>query len=139
MGKDRSKDRDAATSSTDSKDPSRDQESRDAALARTITEAVALQTKSIIEMFSKQKAEETQSIIEMFSKQKAEETQSIVEMFSKQKAEETQSITEAFTRQMEKTHAQYEELLKASRAQNFPSTLKVTSSSEDFRVMDPFD
>ena len=36
-------------------------------------------------------------------------------------------------------HAQYEELLKASRTQNFPSTLKVTSSSEGFRVMDPFD
>ena len=139
MGKDRSKDRDAATSSTDNKDPSRDQESRDAALARTITKAVALQTKSIIEMFSKQKAEETQSIVEIFSKQKAEETQSIIEMFSKQKAEETQSITEAFTRQMEKTHVQYEELLKASHAQNFPSTLKVTSSSEGFRVMDPFD
>ena len=94
------------------------------ALARTIAEAVALQTKSIIEMFSKQKSEETKSI---------------VEMFSKQKSEETQSITEAFSRQMEKTHAQYEELLKASRAQNFPSTLKVTSSSEGFRVMDPFD
>ena len=40
---------------------------------------------------------------------------------------------------MEKTHAQYEEILKASCAQNFPSTLKVTSSSEGFRVMDPFD
>ena len=40
---------------------------------------------------------------------------------------------------MEKTHAQYEEILKASHAQNFPSTLKVTSSSEGFRVMDPFD
>ena len=139
MGKDRSKDGDATTSSANNKDPSQDQESRDAALARTITEAVALQTKSIIEMFSKQKAEETQSIVEMFSKQKAEETQSIIEMFSKQKAEETQSITEAFTRQMEKTHVQYEELLKASRAQNFPSTLKVTSSSDGFRVMDPFD
>ena len=60
-------------------------------------------------------------------------------MFSKQKAEETHSLTEAFQRQMEKTHAQYEEILKASRAQNFPSTLKVTSSSEGFRVMDPFD
>ena len=139
MGKDRSKDRDATTSSTDNKDHSWDQESRDAALARTIAEAVALQTKSIVEMFSKQKAEETQSIIEMFSKQKAEETQSIIEMFSKQKAAETQSITEAFTRQMEKTHVQYEELLKPSHAQNFPSTLKVTSSSEGFRVMDPFD
>ena len=40
---------------------------------------------------------------------------------------------------MEKTQAQYEELLKASHAQNFPSTLKVTSSSDGFRVMDPFD
>ena len=60
-------------------------------------------------------------------------------MFSKQKTEETQSLTEAFQRQMDKTHAQYEELLKASHAQNFPSTLKVTSSSEGFRVMDPFD
>ena len=101
--KDKTRDENAAT------DASRDQESRDAALARTIAEAVALQTKSI------------------------------VEMFSKQKAEETQSLTEAFQRQMDKTHVQYEELLKASRAQNFPSTLKVTSSSEGFRVMDPFD
>ena len=101
----RSKDENAATSTN----ASRDQESRDAVLARTIAEAVALQTKSIIEMFSKQKAEETQS------------------------------LTEAFQRQMDTTHAQYEELLKASRAQNFPSTLKVTSSSEGFRVMDPFD
>ena len=103
--KDRTWDENAATST----DASRDQESRDATLARTIAEAVALQTKSI------------------------------VEMFSKQKAEETQSLTEAFQRQMDKTHAQYEELLKASHAQNFPSTLKVTSSSEGFRVMDPFD
>ena len=58
---------------------------------------------------------------------------------AKQKAEETKLITEAFTRQMEKTQAQYEGLLKASRTQNFPSTLKVTSSSDGFRVMDPFD
>ena len=101
--KDKIRDENAATYA------SRDQESRDAALARTIAEAVALQTKSIIEMFSKQKAEETQS------------------------------LTEAFQRQMDKTHAQYEELLKASPARNFPSTLKVTSSSEGFRVMDPFD
>ena len=96
--KDKTRDRDAATdrdhSSCANTDHSRDWEaSRDAALAKTIAEAVALQT------------------------------QSIVEIFAKQKAEETQSITEAFSRQMEKTHVQYEELLKASRAQNFPSTL----------------
>ena len=103
--KDKTRDENATTST----DASRDQESRDATLARTIAEAVALQTKSIVEMFSKQKAEETQSLME------------------------------AFQRQMDKMHVQYEELLKASRTQNFPSTLKVTSSSEGFRVMDPFD
>ena len=80
-----------ATTSTDARN--RDQESRDATLARIITEAEAQQTKT---------------------------------------------ITETFQRQMDKTHAQYEELLKASHTQNFPSTLKVTSSSEGFRVMDPF-
>ena len=106
MGKDKTKDENAATS-TDARD--QDQESRDATLAQIVTEAVAQQTKSIIDAFSKQKAEETQS------------------------------LTEAFQRQLDKTHAQYEELLKASCAQNFPSTLKVTSSSEGFRVMDPFD
>ena len=100
----RSKDKNAATPSD-----ARDQESRDATLARIITEAVAQQTKSI------------------------------VEAVSKQKAEETQSLTDVFQRQMEETHAQYEELLKASRAQNFTSTLKVTSGTDGFRVMDPFD
>ena len=59
--------------------------------------------------------------------------------FTKQKANETKLITEAFTRGMKKTQPQYEELLKASCTQNFPSTLKVTSSSDGFRVMDPFD
>ena len=99
MGKDKARDENATTSSN-----ARDweQESRDMALARTITQAVA-------------------------------------EAFTKQKADETKLITETFTRQMEKTQVQYEELLKASCAQNFPSTLKLTSSSEGFRVMDPFD
>ena len=60
-------------------------------------------------------------------------------MFSKQKAEETQSITEAFSREMEKAHAQYKKLFKESRAPALPTTLKVTSSSDGFRVMDPFD
>ena len=89
MGKDKTKDGDAATSTNANRDHSRDQESRDTALARTIAEAVA-------------------------------------RAFAKQKAEETKFITEAITRQMEKTQVQYEELLNASRAQNFPSTLKVT-------------
>ena len=58
---------------------------------------------------------------------------------AKQKPEETQSITEAFTRQMEKIHAQYEKLLKETHAQALPPTLKVTSGTDGFRVMDPFD
>ena len=54
-------------------------------------------------------------------------------------AQQTQAITDVFQRQMEETRAQYEELLKASHAQNFTSILKVTSSTDGFRVMDPFD
>ena len=63
-------------------------------------------------------------------------------MFAKQNreaAKETQSITEAFTRQMEKAHAQYQDLLKETCAATLPTTLKVTSSTDGFRVMDPFD
>ena len=69
----------------------------------------------------------------------AQQTKSIVEAVSKQKSEETQALTDVFQRQMEETRAQYEELLKASCAQKFSSTLKVTSSTDGFRVMDPFD
>ena len=142
--KDRTWDENAATSS-DARD--RDQESRDAALAKTITIAVA-------GALTQQKAEETQSIAAAVAgalrQQKSEETQSItetvaqqtkpiVDAVSKQKAEETQSLTDVFQRQMEETRVHYEELLKASRAQNFTSTLKVTSSTDGFRVMDPFD
>ena len=72
--KDKTRDGDAATTKTShsraNRDHSQDWEtSRDAALAKTIAEAVALQTKSIVELFSKQKAEETQSITEAFSRQ----------------------------------------------------------------------
>ena len=80
-------------------------------LAKTITEAVALQTQSITEMFAKQ---------------------------NREAAKETQSITEAFTRQMEKAHVQYQDLLKETHAATLPTTLKVTSSTDGFRVMDPF-
>ena len=83
-----SKDENAATSSD-----ARDQESRDATLARIIAEAVAQQTKSIIEAVSKQKAEETQS------------------------------LTDVFQRQMEETCAQYEELCKARQVMHKTSLL----------------
>ena len=102
----RSKDENAATENH-SRD--RDQESRDASLAKIIAEAVAQQTKSIIEAVSRQKSEETQA------------------------------LTDVFQRQMEETRAQYQELLKASCAQKLSSTLKVTSGTNGFRVMDAFD
>ena len=63
-------------------------------------------------------------------------------MFAKQTreaAKETQSMAKAFTRQMEKAHVQYQDLLKESWAATLPTTLKVTSSTNGFRVMDPFD
>ena len=91
--KDKTRDRNAATSDGDhrdshaSRDHSQDRETaKDAVLARTITEAVAM-------------------------------------ALAKQKAEETQSITEAFTRQMEKAHAQYERLFKESHAATLPLKL----------------
>ena len=46
--KDKTRDENAATST----DASRDQETRDAALARIIAKAVAQQTKSIVDAFS---------------------------------------------------------------------------------------
>ena len=90
MGKDRSKDKDATTSSADNKDHSRDKGSRDAALARTIATAVA---GALVQ----QKSEATQSIATAvagaLAQQKSEETQSIAKAvagaFAKQKAEET--------------------------------------------------
>ena len=73
--KDKTRDGDTATKNKDSRanrDHSQDQEAaRDAALAKTIAEAVALQTQSIAEMLAKQNreaAKETQSIAEMFAK-----------------------------------------------------------------------
>ena len=48
-------------------------------------------------------------------------------------------MAEAFTRQMEKAHVQYQDLLKETHAAALPTTLKVTSSTDGFRVMDPFD
>ena len=54
-------------------------------------------------------------------------------------AQQTQAIADVFQRQMEETRAQYEELFKASCAQNLSSTLKVTSGTNGFRVMDAFD
>ena len=119
----RSKDENAAA-----ENHSRDQDTRDASLAKTIAAAVAV-------ALAQQKAEETHSIAEAV----AQQTKSIMEAVSKQKSEETQALTDVFQRQMEETRAQYQELLKASCAQKLSSTLKVTSGTNGFRVMDAFD
>ena len=113
--KDKTRDRDATAENRDNqanRDHSQDWESRNTTIARTITKAVALQTQSIAEMFAKQ---------------------------TREAAKETQSMDEAFTRQMEKAHVQYQDLLKENCAATLPTTLKVTSSTDGFRVMDPFD
>ena len=92
------------------------QDTRDTSLAKAIAEAVAQQTQTIAEVFQRQ-----------------------IEAVSRQKSEETQALTDVFQRQMEETRAQYQELLKASCAQKLSSTLKVTSGTNGFRVMDAFD
>ena len=92
--KDKTRDGDAATSIKTNRDHSQDQEARDTTLARTITQAVA---------------------------------------------RETQSIAEVFTREMTKAHVQYQDFIKESCASTLPTTLKVTSGSNGFKIMDPFD
>ena len=54
-------------------------------------------------------------------------------------ARDTQSIAEVFAREMAKVHVQYQEAIKENRAAALLTTLKVTSGSDGFRVMDPFD
>ena len=107
----RSKDENAAA-----ENHSRDQDTRDTSLAKAIAEAVAQQTQTIAEVFQRQ-----------------------TEAVSRQKSEETQALTDIFQRQMEETRVQYQELLKASCAQKLSPTLKVTSGTNGFRVMDAFD
>ena len=92
--KDKTKDRDAITSSETNRDHSWDQEARDATLAKTIAEALA---------------------------------------------RETQTITEVVTREMAKAHAQYQITVNENHTPTLPTTLKITSGSNGFRIMDPFD
>ena len=94
MGKDKTKDGETATSSETNRNHSRDQEARDATLAKTIAEAVT---------------------------------------------RETQTIAEAVTREMAKAQAQYQVTVNENRAPTLPTSLKITSGSHGFRIMDPFD
>ena len=56
MGKDKTKDGDATTSTETNRDHSQDREARDTILAKTIAEAVARETKSITEVFAREMA-----------------------------------------------------------------------------------
>ena len=49
------------------------------------------------------------------------------------------TIAEAVTREMAKAHAQYQVLLNDRSAAAIPTSLKVTSGANGFKVMDPFD
>ena len=63
----------------------------------------------------------------------------LVKTISEAVTRETQSITEVFAREMAKAHAQYQDIIKESHAPTLPTTLKVISGSNGFRIMDPFD
>ena len=94
MGKDKTKDGETASCSKTNRDHSGDQEARDAALAKTIAEAVA---------------------------------------------RETQTIAEVVTREMAKAHAQYQTTINENHAPTLPTSLRITSGLNGFRIMDPFD
>ena len=49
-----------------------------------------------------------------------------------------QTITEAVTREMAKAHAQYQAILNERGTTILPTSLKISSGSHVFRVMDPF-
>ena len=49
------------------------------------------------------------------------------------------TITEAVAREMKKAHVQYQALLNDRSAAKIPTSLKVTSGANGFKVMDPFD
>ena len=104
MGKDKTKDGETTASKTQDghwdsrrdswRGHSRGEKARDAALAQTITEAVA---------------------------------------------RETQTIAEGVAREMAKAHVQYQATVNENHALTLPTTLKITSGSNGFRIMDPFD
>ena len=49
-----------------------------------------------------------------------------------------QTIAEAVTREMAKAHVQYQTIINEKSAPTLPSSLKISSGSHGFKVMDPF-
>ena len=50
-----------------------------------------------------------------------------------------QTITEAVAREMAKAHVHYQAILNERGTTTLPTSLKISSGSHGFRVMDPFD
>ena len=50
-----------------------------------------------------------------------------------------QTITEAVVREMVKAHAQYQAIINEKSTPTLPTSLKISSGSHGFRIMDPFD
>ena len=50
-----------------------------------------------------------------------------------------QTIAEAVAREMAKAHVQYQAIANEKSAPTLPTSLKISSGSHGFRVMDPFD
>ena len=50
-----------------------------------------------------------------------------------------QTITEAVTREMAKAHVHYQAILNETSTVTLPTSLKISSGSHGFKVMDPFD
>ena len=50
-----------------------------------------------------------------------------------------QTITEAVAREMAKAHAHYQAIINEKDATTLPTSLKISSGSHGFKVMDPFD
>ena len=50
-----------------------------------------------------------------------------------------QTITEAVARKVTKSHVHYQTILNERGTTTLPTSLKISSGSHDFKVMDPFD
>ena len=63
----------------------------------------------------------------------------LAQTITKAVAREAQTITEVVAREMAKAHVQYQATVNENRTLTLPTTLKITSESNGFRIMDPFD
>ena len=54
-------------------------------------------------------------------------------------ARETQTITQVVAREMAKAHVQYQATVNENHTPTLPTSLKITSGSHGFRIMDTFD